>query len=68
MLVLDLDLNGCNATITYHKPTDSYVATIYHRGMRKYIESKSFGNGVAAEDWILKELRGPESFLILKWS
>ena len=68
MFVFDIDLNGCNAQITYHKDTDSYVASIYHLGLRKHLGSKSFGNGVAAEDWILKELSFPESILILKHS
>jgi len=68
MLMFDLDLNGCIAQITYHKDTGSYVANLYHRGMRKHLASKSFGNGVAAEDWILAELSFPESILILKYS
>lgn len=67
MLVLDLDLNGCYVKISYDKCTDSYIATIYHRGLRKHVASKSFGNGVAAENWILKELSFPESILTLKW-
>ena len=68
MLMFDLDLNGCRATISYHSETSSYVASLYHRGLRKHLGSKSFGNGVAAEDWILAELSFPESILILKYS
>lgn len=68
MFVFDIDLNGCNAQITYHKDTDSYIAKLYHLGMRKHLASKSFGNGVAAEDWILAELSWPESIITLKYS
>lgn len=68
MYMLDVELNGCRAVISYHPYNDSYVASLYHLGLDKFLGSKSFGNGVLAENWILKELSFPESILTLKWS
>ena len=68
MYMLDVELNGCRAVISYHPVSDSYVASLYHYKLRKSLGSKSFGNGVSAEEWILKQLSFPESILTLKWS
>ena len=68
MYALDIELNGCRAVISYDPTSNSYIASLYHYVLHKFLGSKSFGNGVAAETWLLEELSFPESILILKSS
>lgn len=70
-MLLDTELNGFRATIDYRYQwcAPSFIASIYQLdGDKLYVlASKSFGNGVSAEDWILRELSFPESILLLKY-
>jgi len=67
--VTAIEVDGVVAIVDYI-PTDgggSYVAQIGILPQNR-LASKSFGNGTAAEDWLLEELSLPKSLLILKHS
>ncbi len=64
MLVTDIEHDGVRATIEYHQY--SYIARLYRVGHTQAFAVQVFGNGVYAEDWILKELKWPTSLLVIK--
>lgn len=70
--MVEMETDEFHGTLTYilHNEISSYVVTVTeqpYRSRRDPLFSKSFGNGVSAEDFLLKVLCNP-TFYKIKYS
>ena len=66
MQMSQIEHEGIRATIDYRQY--SYIASLVRISDNCMLTQKCFGNGISAEEWILKELSLPSSIVLIRYS